>query len=318
MGRSATIEFVGHVAATLDHEAVFRQLPVMLLVTARPRSGAPPRSACSRRASQESVSRSLHLDGLDELGVFSLLEARTGVRPSETLLHLIVRQPQGTRSRSSSSSVASRELVLEVRDGELSPTVHEVPAFRSTPTPTSVTSCETLRTDEAVGHDAGVVARGRVGTLRVGSGLEADSSKPPSTKRPTRACSRTTVHASTSSTRALGAPWYTASRGDDNGCMPRSRDASWQRRPTIRLRSRRSRSRWIVRVPKATRRTPAGRAGSPADEALALGMWNDAARYFEATLRSPVTRRPRARRARSRRAAIAAYHAATPLGGRAR
>ena len=36
----ATVAFASHVAATLADEAAFRQLPVMLLVSARPATGS--------------------------------------------------------------------------------------------------------------------------------------------------------------------------------------------------------------------------------------------------------------------------------------
>ena len=103
----ATVAFAAHVAATLEHEGVFRHVPVMLVVTGRPKIGSLRSRRLLTRLAQESVSRSLQLDGLDELGVFALLEATTGVRPSEALLHLVSGRPRATPWRSTNSSAGS-------------------------------------------------------------------------------------------------------------------------------------------------------------------------------------------------------------------
>ena len=134
----ATIAFAEHVAATLAQEATFRHLPVMLLVTARPDAAHPAAQRLLSRLAQESVSRSMQLDGLDELGVLALLEAKTGVRPSEALLHLLLSATAGNPLEVDQLvGRLGRAGALEVRDGELWSTFAKSPAFpaRRTTTP---------------------------------------------------------------------------------------------------------------------------------------------------------------------------------------
>ena len=84
----ATIELVAHLAATLAHEGVFRQAPVMLVVTARTGGMPAPVQRLISRLTRETIGRTLRLDGLDDLGVFELLAAETDARPSVALLSL--------------------------------------------------------------------------------------------------------------------------------------------------------------------------------------------------------------------------------------
>lgn len=84
----ATIELVAHVAATLAHEGVFREATVMLVVTVRPGGVPAPVERLISRLTRETIGRTLRLGGLDDLGVFDLLAAATGVRPSVGLLTL--------------------------------------------------------------------------------------------------------------------------------------------------------------------------------------------------------------------------------------
>ena len=252
----------------------------------------------------------MHLDGLDELEVFALLEAQTGARPSEALLHLLLRSTAGSPLEVDQLvGRLARAGALELRDDELSSTVREVAGLPveadadvgalldelSEPTKKLVTTLALLRD-------------GRIETLRAGAGLEPDvfeSSLDEATDR-----------------RLL----------EDDGARVDFVDGRGRRAVIRGLTSRRRQrmhaeiARRLVAVTPADpiaiteiaeQMDRAGADGDPvvlaraarvaADEALALGMWNDATRYFEAALRTDSLDDTE-RAELDRRAAIAAYH----------
>ena len=310
----ATVEFAAHVAATLAHEAMFRQLPVMLLVTARPDIGSSRAQRLLTRLAQESVSRALPLDGLDELGVFALLEAQTGVRPSEALLHLVLSATAGNPLEIEQLvGRLTRAGTLELRDDELVATVREVASLPveadadvgallgelSEPTKRLVATLALLRD-------------GRIETLRVGAGLEPDVFE-------------SSLDEATD-VRLL----------EDDGIRVSFIDRR-ARRAVVRGLTTRRRQRMHAEIARrlvavtpadpiavteiAEQMDRAGPEGDPVvlarsarvagDEALGLGMWNDARRYFEAALRTASLDETE-RAELDRRAALAAYHCSDP------
>jgi class 3 adenylate cyclase/DNA-binding SARP family transcriptional activator len=306
----ATVAFAAHVAATLQHEAVFRQLPVMLLVTARPDLGSRRSQRLLVHLAQESVSRSMHLDGLDELGVFALLEANTGVRPSEPLLHLVSAATAGNPLEIEQLvGRLARAGALERRDGELASTVREIAGL-----PVDVDADLGERLDELSAPTRRLVTTlallrdRRIETLRIGAGLEPDVFE-------------ASLDEATDARLLI-----------DDGARVDFADARVQRAVVRALTSRRrqrlhaeiaqhlvgaSSADPIAITELAEQMDRAGGEGDPvvlaraarvaADEALALGMWNDATRYFEVALRSPSLE-DLERAELDRRAAIAAYH----------
>ena len=127
----ATIEVIAHVVATLAHEAVFRQLPLMLLVTTPPNAAPNPRRLLARLA-QETIGRSLHLEGLDELGIFALASTLNGLQPlpSPGLLRF-VRDSTGGNPLEIESLVARLDHAgaLEARNGEVVTAIDEASAL---------------------------------------------------------------------------------------------------------------------------------------------------------------------------------------------
>jgi class 3 adenylate cyclase len=95
----ATLDLLGHLAAALTYEAVYRQLPLMLTVTARPSGVLPPAGRLIGRLRDEVIGRDLPLRGLDDLALFDLLTAETGHRPSTELLGVVRRATGGNPHR---------------------------------------------------------------------------------------------------------------------------------------------------------------------------------------------------------------------------
>ena len=195
-----TIEFASHVAATLAHEAAFRQLPVMLLVTARPDTGSPRAASpqppgAGERQPIDAARRARRARGV------RAPRAQTGARPSEALLHLLLRATAGNPLEIGQLvGRLARAGALELRNGELFSTVREVTGLP-------------VEADADVGamlNELSEPAQRLVTTLALcatagsrrcapdqGSNRRCSSWR--STKRPTCACSKTTVHASISS-----------------------------------------------------------------------------------------------------------------------
>jgi DNA-binding SARP family transcriptional activator/class 3 adenylate cyclase len=304
-----SVTFAAHMVATLAHEGVFRQLPLMFLATARPGAVGPSGRLLAELV-QESVTRTLQLDGLDELGVFSLLEARMGARPSEALLHLALRATAG-------NPLEIDHLVDRLaRNGTLELQHDEVVA--------SVVDVAGLPTDADSDIDASVrdlseparrlvtvlafLRDGRIGTLRVAVALEPD-----------------VFEASLDEAIDARLLWDDGARVDFIDSRVRRvllRGVVGRRRLRVHAEIGRNLATMAPPDPVVTMEiaeqmdragqeadvtTLARAARVAADEALALGMWNDATRYFEAVLRvAPLADTERAEL--ERRAAIAAYH----------
>jgi class 3 adenylate cyclase len=126
----ATIELVAHIAATLAHEAVFRELPVMLLVTAREVGAAPAAQRLLSRLTRDTIGRTLRLGRLDDLDLFALLQAHTGTRPSTALLSLARDVTSGNPLEVEALLARlDRAGALERRGRELTTTIDDVSAL---------------------------------------------------------------------------------------------------------------------------------------------------------------------------------------------
>jgi DNA-binding SARP family transcriptional activator/class 3 adenylate cyclase len=306
---AVSVTFAAHIVATLAHEGVFRQLPVMFLATARPGAVGPSARLLSELA-QESVSRTLQLDGLDELGVFSLLEARTGARPSEALLHLTLRATAGNPLEIEHLvDRLARNGALELRHDEVVAAVVDVAGL---PTEADADVDASLRNlSESARRLVTMLAflrDGRIGTLRVAAALESEVFE-------------------VSLDEAIDARLL-ADDGARVDFIDRrvrravARGVVGRRRLRMHAEIARNLATLVPPEPVVTMEIAEqmDRAGEEADrailaraarvagdEALALGMWNDATRYFEAVLRvAPLADTERAEL--ERRAAIAAYH----------
>ncbi|HEX5097389.1 MAG TPA: AAA family ATPase, partial [Acidimicrobiia bacterium] len=166
-----SMELLAHIAATFAHEAVFRQLPVMLLVTARS-SGVPPTvQRLLSRLGREVIGRTVRLGALDDLAVFAMLEACTGVSPSVQLLTHIQETTAGNPheveallsrlEHAGALQVRGRELIATVEDystlpgdGDAAPLIAELSD-----------AARLLLTTLALLRD------GRVTSVRIASGL---------------------------------------------------------------------------------------------------------------------------------------------------
>jgi len=308
---AATVEFVAHVAATVAHEAVFRQLPVMLLVTARPEGASPHARRLLTRLARESTGRSLHVEGLDELGAFAFLASETGVRPSVGLLR-VVREATAGNPAEISALVARLERVGAVseRDGELVTTVRTASAL---PVEVDASVNERLQAmSTSARHLLITLALLRDGTLesvRIAVGLGPDDFE--------RALDEAT------DTGLVTDDGYRVDFADSSTRRTLTRSTSGRRRHRMHaeIALRLSASGSIAATEIAEQLERAGPEADPtqlasyarvaADDALALGAWADAARHYETALQSAVLDDAQ-RAALEQSAAIAAYRSNDP------
>ncbi len=114
----ATIDLLGHLVATADHQTPAARL--LVLLTMRPGVASDKVRAAVRRLESEPIHRGISLEGLDELGVLELVARRCGRPPGAQLLRSL---HEATGGNPLLVDMAVDELaaksVLEVRGGRL-------------------------------------------------------------------------------------------------------------------------------------------------------------------------------------------------------
>jgi DNA-binding SARP family transcriptional activator/class 3 adenylate cyclase len=308
----ATIELVTHLSATFAHEAVYQQLPVMLVVTARPATGSPEARRLLLRLSHEVGSQTLTLAGLDEIATFALVSARTGTRPSNRMLRLVREATHGNpRAIETVLGRLEQANALEVRDGEVVVTRDEL---------------------VTVPADADLAAASRLAALSAESIdvlTTAAMLRDPTLDRLRRASELGPDAVDDSLDDAIAAGLVT-----DDGVRAEIVDTA-VRRALVDRGSGRRRRRLHAMIARHLADSPSApgddveiteqllRAGSDSDPeliarhakpagdaALALGGWSDASRYYDAALDASSDDAERARLARD--AATAAYRSNDP------
>jgi class 3 adenylate cyclase len=115
----ATLELLTYLAASVASRAPMRPLPLMLIVTTVPEAGSVAASRLGRQLAAEVAGRRLVVEGLDQLGVFSMLSEEYA-RPSPELLGDVVEVTGGNPAQVEALVEALRNAgVLEIRDGEM-------------------------------------------------------------------------------------------------------------------------------------------------------------------------------------------------------
>jgi class 3 adenylate cyclase len=115
----ATLDLITYVATTIAGRARDRPLSLLVIVTFTPTPDATAAHRLTRQLISEVAGRRLVLEGLNELGVFSML-TDAYARPSSHLLGEIVEITHGHPGRIETLlATLRREGQLEIRDGEL-------------------------------------------------------------------------------------------------------------------------------------------------------------------------------------------------------
>jgi len=304
----ATIQLLGHLAATLAHEALFRQLPVALLTTVRPTRVAPAVQQMLSRLTHESIGRSLYLRSLDELHVFELIEARTDARPSVELLRLVNEPAQGnpleienliTRlEQADALARRGREVVPTIDDlTRLPPRTHYAGTFEQLPA-----DVQELLVTLALLRD------GRLGLLRAATGFAPERFEEAveyaTTDVPVLVDDGVTVDfVDKAFAEAVAATMGTGRRRRCHGEIA-------ARLAAVMPDEGVTASDVVGQLHRAGEKGDAALlaalARDAADEAFAAGAYGDALRHYDAALASPALDGPR-RAALHERAAVAAY-----------